>query len=62
MRGGLWKLRKSDGGGWKTLFNGGQIGEHFQKKFELVTAREFHLNILDDTEGPAISEIELGDK
>lgn len=49
-------------GEWKTIFSGTKLGVKFQKKFAPVTAREFRLNILDATEGPTISEIELGEK
>jgi alpha-L-fucosidase len=47
------------GDGWKTLFTGQKLGSHFQKKFPAVTAQQFRLNILDATDGPTISEIEL---
>ena len=57
-----FEFQYRDGGEWKTIFSGAKIGERFQKKFEPVTAREFRLNILDATEGPTISEIELGEK
>jgi alpha-L-fucosidase len=50
------------GGEWKTIFSGTQLGEHFQKTFAPVQAQEFRLNILDATEGPTISEIELLEK
>jgi alpha-L-fucosidase len=48
-----------DGNSWKSLFNGERIGAHFEKRFQPVTAREFRLNILDASEGPTISEMEL---
>ncbi len=48
--------------GWKTIFSGTRLGRSFQKQFEPVTAREFRLNILDASEGPTISEIELSEK
>ena len=48
-----------DGTEWKTIFSGQKIGERFEQKIQPVTAREFRLNILDATEGPTISEIEL---
>ena len=47
---------------WKTLFTGTTLGEKFEKSFPAVTAQEFRLNILDATEGPTISEIELVEK
>jgi len=49
------------GGDWKTIFSGTKISAKFQKKFAPVTAREFRLNILDATDGPTISEIELSE-
>jgi alpha-L-fucosidase len=44
---------------WKTVFTGEKIGRWFQWKFDPVTAREFRVNILEATEGPTISDIEL---
>jgi alpha-L-fucosidase len=46
-------------GQWKTLFTGTTLGSQFHKSFDPVTAQEFRLNILDATEGPTLSEIEL---
>jgi alpha-L-fucosidase len=57
-----FEFQYRDGGDWKTIFTGTKIGANFQNKFEPVTAREFRLNILDATEGPTISEIELTEK
>lgn len=51
-----------DAGEWKTVFAGGRLGPSFQQTFAPVTAREFRLNVLDATEGPTISEIELLEK
>jgi alpha-L-fucosidase len=47
---------------WKTIITGTTIGGQFEKSFPAVTAQEFRLNILDATEGPTISEIELCEK
>lgn len=44
---------------WKTIFAGEKIGKTFTRTFPPVTAREFRLNILDATNGPTITEIEL---
>ncbi|MDB6064352.1 MAG: Alpha-L-fucosidase [Pedosphaera sp.] len=52
-------LEYRDGNEWKTIFTGTTIGEKFDRQFEPVMAREFRLNILDATDGPTISEIEL---
>jgi len=55
-----FEFQYRDGAEWKTLFTGDKIGEWFAKKLdEPVTAREFRLNILDATDGPTISDIEL---
>lgn len=54
-----FEFQYRDGGGWKTIFTGTTLGEHYQKTFEPVTAREFRLNILDAKDGPSISEIDL---
>jgi len=57
-----FEFQYRDGDDWKTIFPGTTLGEHFQKTFEPVTAREFRLNILDATDGPTISEIEFLEK
>ncbi len=54
-----FEFQYHDRGDWKTIFTGTTLGEHYQKTFEPVTAREFRLNILDATDGPTITEIEL---
>ncbi len=51
------------GDAWKTALTGQKIGPWFQRTLEpAVTAQEFRLNILDATDGPTISEIELFEK
>lgn len=57
-----FELQYRDGTQWKTIFAGQKIGPGFQQKFEPVKAREFRLNILDATDGPTVSEIELMEK
>jgi len=57
-----FEFQYRDGGEWKTIFSGDKIGDHFEKQFEPVSAREFRLNIHDATEGPTLSEIELVEK
>jgi alpha-L-fucosidase len=54
-----FELQCRSGGDWQTIFAGKTLGADFQRSFDTVTAREFRLNILDATEGPTISEIEL---
>ena len=44
---------------WKVVFGGTKIGEGYVKKFAPVTAQRVRLNILDATEGPSISEVQL---
>ena len=57
-----FEFQYREGGQWKTIFSGAQLGERFEQKFAPVQAQEFRLNILDATEGPTISEIELLEK
>jgi alpha-L-fucosidase len=54
-----FEFQYRDGGEWKTIFTGNQIGANFSRSFEPVTAREIRLNILDASEGPTIYEIKL---
>jgi alpha-L-fucosidase len=54
-----FEFQYRDGAEWKSIFSGTKLGEQFQKQFEPVTAREFRLYILEASEGPTISEIEL---
>ena len=54
-----FEFQYRQGPDWRTIFSGTQLGERFEKKFAPVQVREFRLNILDATEGPTISEIEL---
>ena len=57
-----FEFQYRQGGEWQTIFSGTQLGERFHQQFAPVQAREFRLNILDATEGPTISEIELLEK
>ena len=57
-----FEFQYRDGGEWKTLFAGEEIGAHFSRSFEPVTAREVRLNILDASEGPTIHEIGINQK
>ncbi len=50
------------GDDWKTIFSGTRLGARYAMDFNPVKAREFRLNILDATEGPTLSEIELLEK
>ena len=51
------------GAEWKTAYTGTKIGHWYQQKLDPpVTAREFRLHILDATDGPTITDIELIEK
>jgi len=54
-----FEFQYRDGDAWKTIFSGTTLSENFEQQFAPVTAREFRLNILEATDGPTISEIEL---
>ena len=54
-----FEFQYREGQAWRTVFAGQTIGPSFQKQFEPVSAREFRLNILESTDGPTLSEIEL---
>ena len=54
-----FELQYQAGNEWKTIFSGTMLGENFRQKFEPVTAEKFRLNILEATQGPSISEIQL---
>lgn len=55
-----FEFQYRDGKEWKTAFTGTKIGRWFQQKLDPpVKAREFRLNILDATDGPTITDIEL---
>jgi alpha-L-fucosidase len=57
-----FEFQYRDGGEWKTIFAGAEIGADFSRSFEPMTAREVRLNILDASEGPTIYEIQLNQK
>ena len=57
-----FEFQYRDGGEWKTIFAGTEIGANFSRSFDPVTAREVRLNILDASEGPTIYEIKLNQK
>lgn len=46
-----------NGGEWRTLLTGTQLGADFKRSFSPVAARAVRLEILETTEGPTISEI-----
>jgi alpha-L-fucosidase len=57
-----FEFQHLDGGQWQTIFPGTTIGPWFQKTFAPVRGQSFRLNILDATEGPTITDIELFEK
>ncbi|MBV9126315.1 MAG: alpha-L-fucosidase [Planctomycetes bacterium] len=54
-----FQLEYKDGDHWKPIFQGQTIGHGLTHFFEPVTAQVFRLNILEASEAPSISEIEL---
>jgi alpha-L-fucosidase len=54
-----FELQWRDEGNWKTILEGTTLGSHFQQEFAPITGREFRLRVLDATDAPTISEIEL---
>jgi alpha-L-fucosidase len=57
-----FEFQYRDGQDWKTIFTGQKIGRWFQEGFKQVRAQEFRLNILEATNGPTITDIELIEK
>jgi alpha-L-fucosidase len=58
-----FEFQYREGGEWKTLYTGTRIGPKYQQKLSApVKASEFRLNILEATDGPTISEVELLEK
>jgi alpha-L-fucosidase len=57
-----FEFQHHDGGEWKTLFSGTSLGQEFQHSFDPVTTREIRLNILEASEGPTLTEIEVLEK
>ena len=54
-----FELQKRDGNEWVTFHTGKELGAHFNASFAPVTTRAIRLNILDASDGPTISEIQL---
>ena len=57
-----FEIQYRAGDDWKTILTGTHLGGKYAMNFNPVTAREFRLNILEATEGPTLSEIELVQK
>lgn len=54
-----FELQSKDGDTWKTILQGTRIGEQYSQDFQPVTAQYVRLNILEATDGPTISEVQL---
>ncbi len=54
-----FELQARTGDGWTTFAQGTTVGESFRMKFTPVKARVVRLSILEATEGPTLSEVEL---
>ena len=54
-----FELQKKDGSSWTTFHTGNALGAHFKASFAPVTTSAIRLNILDASDGPTISEIQL---
>ncbi len=54
-----FEFQVKEGTGWRTLFTGTTLGSGFSKPFPPTSATEIRLNILDASEGPTISDIEV---
>ncbi len=54
-----FEFQYRSGDAWRTIVSGAHLGARYAMDFNPVQAREFRLNILDATEGPTLSEIEL---
>jgi alpha-L-fucosidase len=54
-----FELQKKSGDTWTTFHSGGRLGAHFKAAFDPVTTTAIRLIILDASEGPTISEIQL---
>lgn len=57
-----FEFQQRDGQGWKTIFTGTTVGENFEMGFPEITTSAVRLNILEASDGPTISEIELHGK
>ena len=54
-----FELQAKEGNAWKTFARGNQVGEHCTLRFPPVTAQVVRLNILEASEGPTLSELQL---
>ncbi len=54
-----FEFQVREGTGWRTLITGTTLGSGYSKTFPPTSAAEIRLNILDASEGPTISDIEV---
>jgi alpha-L-fucosidase len=54
-----FRLEVEANGAWQPVLEGAEIGRHFTRTFEPVTARRVRLSILDASDGPTIWEFQL---
>ncbi|MEA3368021.1 MAG: alpha-L-fucosidase [Planctomycetota bacterium] len=54
-----FRVEAETGGAWQTVLEGAKIGRNFTKTFDPVTARRVRLAILEATDGPTVSEVQL---
>lgn len=54
-----FELQKMEGTTWTTFHRGTALGAHFKTSFDPVTTTAIRLNILDASDGPTISEVQL---
>ncbi|MFM1942156.1 MAG: hypothetical protein RI897_1138 [Verrucomicrobiota bacterium] len=54
-----FELQVDDGGAWRRVMEGEGLGERFEREIDPVRGRRFRLEILEASEGPTISEIQL---
>ena len=55
-----FQVQYKAGEAWKTILEGGRLGQRFEKEFPPVKARYVRLNILEATVGPTIYTFRLG--
>ncbi|MEO7717164.1 MAG: alpha-L-fucosidase [Capsulimonas sp.] len=53
------EYRSSDDGPWISIFQGKQIGADFHCRFDPVTAKSVRLKVLDASDGPTITDVNI---
>jgi hypothetical protein len=54
-----FEFQVREGSEWQTVFTGTTLGANFSRTFPPVTTKAIRLNILDATDGPTISEVQV---